>query len=126
MADDGWEVFDVAELIARGSSEPVSYKEFLRVPAMSCGLYRLAKGSKDMQTPHDEDELYYVVEGRARLRIGDEERQVSPGSVMYVRATEEHSFFEIQEDMVLLVVFPTTQTQSSAQRKPSRTPRPQD
>ena len=125
MADNGWDVFDVAELIARSSEEPVSYQEFLRVPAMSCGLYRLAKGSTDMQTPHDEDELYYVVEGKARLRIGDEERQVSPGSVMYVRATEEHSFFEIQEDMVLLVIFPT-QAQSSSHRKPPRTPRPQD
>ena len=125
MADNGWDVFDVAELIARASEEPVSYQEFLRVPAMSCGLYRLAKGSTDMQTPHDEDELYYVVEGRARLRIGDEERQVSPGSVMYVRATEEHSFFEIQEDMVLLVIFPT-QAQTSSHRKPPRKPSPQD
>lgn len=103
----GWEVFDIAELASKGSQEPVSYQEFLRVPAMSCGLYRLNKDSKDMQTPHDEDELYYVVEGRARLRIGDEEREVGPGSVMYVRATEQHSFFEIYEDMLLLVVFPT-------------------
>ena len=106
-ADSGWQVFDVSELSSGGSGEAVSYREFLRVPAMSCGLYRLAKGSTDMQTPHDEDELYYVVEGKARLRIGDEEREVGPGSVMYVRATEVHSFFEIQEDMVLLVVFPT-------------------
>jgi mannose-6-phosphate isomerase-like protein (cupin superfamily) len=108
--DTGWDVFDMAELLSQKSSDPVSYKEFLRVPAMSCGVYRLAKGSNDMQTHHDEDELYYVVEGRARLRIGDKEREVSPGSVMYVRATEQHSFFEIEEDMVLLVIFPTGKT----------------
>ena len=110
MADseNAWELFDIAQLKVGGGTDPVSYDEFLRVPAMSCGVYRLAKGSSDMQTPHDEDELYYVVEGRAQLRIGDKVKEVGPGSVMYVGATERHSFFEIQEDMVLLVVFPNS------------------
>jgi mannose-6-phosphate isomerase-like protein (cupin superfamily) len=107
MSDSGWQVFDVHELKQEGADKPVSYQEFLRVPTMSCGLYRLEKGSKDMQTPHDEDELYYVIEGKAQLQIGDEIKDVGPGSLMYVRATEAHSFFEIQEDMVLLVLFAT-------------------
>ena len=32
-------------------------------------------------------------------------RSVAPGSILYVRATETHSFFEIEEDMTLLVFF---------------------
>ena len=62
-------------------------------------------GQTDMQTPHDEDELYYVVKGSAQLKVGDQVQEVGPGSVMYVRASEEHAFFEITEDMVLLVFF---------------------
>ena len=31
------------------------YREFLRVPALSTGLYVLAAGATDMQTPHRED-----------------------------------------------------------------------
>jgi mannose-6-phosphate isomerase-like protein (cupin superfamily) len=58
-----------------------------------------------MQTPHDEDELYYVIEGHAQLKVGDEVKEVTPGMVLYIRAAEEHSFFEIQEDMLLLVFF---------------------
>ncbi len=107
MTDSGWQVFDVADLVAADAEAPVSYREFLNVPSMHCGLYRLAKGSSDMQTPHDEDEVYYVVEGRAQLKVGGETRDVGPGSVMYVRASEEHAFFEIQEDMILLVFFAT-------------------
>ncbi len=107
MTDSGWQVFDVAQLAAADADAPVSYQEFLRVPSMHCGLYRLAKGSSDMQTPHDEDEVYYVVEGKAQLKVAGETRDVGPGSVMYVRASEEHAFFEIQEDMVLLVFFAT-------------------
>ena len=107
MADGGWELFDIERLKQEGTDAAVSYTEFLSVPSMHCGLYRLSKGSNDMQTPHDEDELYYVVEGRAQLKVGDEVKDVGPGSVMYVRASEEHAFFEITEDMTLLVFFAT-------------------
>lgn len=107
MADSDWELFDIEQIIRGGSDADVSYTEFLNVPSMHCGLYRLAKGSNDMQTPHDEDELYYVVKGSAQLKVGDQVKEVGPGSVMYVRASEEHAFFEITEDMVLLVFFAT-------------------
>ncbi|NKC00037.1 MAG: cupin domain-containing protein [Pseudomonadales bacterium] len=58
-----------------------------------------------MQTPHDEDEMYYVIRGRAKLHVGGTEQSVNPGTLLYIKAAEEHSFFEIEEDMTLLVVF---------------------
>lgn len=105
MTSSGWEVFDVDKLTAAAVEADVSYQEFLNVPAMHCGIYRLAKGSTDMQTPHDEDELYYVVEGQAQLKVAGETKNVRPGSLLYIKASEEHAFFEITEDMVLLVFF---------------------
>lgn len=36
------------------------YREFLRVPDLSAGLYALEAGATDPQLPHAEDELYYV------------------------------------------------------------------
>ncbi len=103
--NEGWQVIDLNELADAEGSDAVSYREFLNVDSMHCGIYRLAAGSKDMQTPHDEDEMYYVLSGRARLKLDDEVREVKPGTLMYVAATQEHSFFEIEEDMVLLVIF---------------------
>ena len=88
---------------ANGARNP--YYEFLRVPSLSCGIYTLRAGAKDLQGPHDEDEVYYVVRGRARVRVGDQERSVGPGSILYVEATSEHSFVEIDEDVTLLVFF---------------------
>jgi mannose-6-phosphate isomerase-like protein (cupin superfamily) len=107
MSDSGWEIFDIDALKQDATDAPVSYKEFLNVAAMHCGLYHLAKGSTDMQTPHDEDELYYVLEGKAQLKVADKVTEVKPGILLYVRASEEHAFFEISEDMVLLVLFAT-------------------
>ncbi|HEY5681328.1 MAG TPA: cupin domain-containing protein [Pseudomonadales bacterium] len=108
MNTSAWQVFHVDDLKSKLKGGAVEYKEFLRVPSVSCGLYHLAAGSQDMQTPHDEDEMYFVVDGRARLKVGDEIYEVRPGSVLYVQATEEHSFFEIEEDMTLLVFFAST------------------
>lgn len=100
-----WEVFDLDALVAKMGDSAVKYREFLRSPVMSCGIYRLPAGSRDMQGAHDDDEVYYVLTGRARLRVGDDERPVGPGDLLYVRATTDHNFFEIEEDMTLLVFF---------------------
>ena len=107
MTDSGWEIFDIEALKQQATDAPVSYQEFLNVSAMHCGLYHLAQGSTDMQTPHDEDELYYVLEGKAQLKVADKTTEVKPGVLLYIRASEEHAFFEISEDMVLLVLFAT-------------------
>jgi len=82
-----------------------AYREFLRVPAMSAGLYVLAAGTADLQSPHHEDELYYVVRGRARFRAGEEDRVVSTGSVIFVAAKVEHRFYDIAEELAVLVFF---------------------
>ena len=105
MSDSGWQVFDLDEIKGKLKGEAVEYLEFLNVPALNCGLYKLAAGSTDMQAPHDEDEVYLVLSGKARMRLCDEEKDVGPGSLLYVGASTEHSFFEIQEDMTLLVMF---------------------
>jgi mannose-6-phosphate isomerase-like protein (cupin superfamily) len=81
------------------------YREFLRVPSMSSGLYVLAAGATDAQLPHHEDEIYYVVRGRARFRAGDEDQEVSTGSVLFVAAEVEHRFYDIAEELAVLVFF---------------------
>jgi mannose-6-phosphate isomerase-like protein (cupin superfamily) len=98
------EVFSTAELLARVSDQR-RYHEFLRVAAMSAGVYVLPRGATDKQSPHTEDEIYYVIRGRAKMRLGGSERSVGPGDVIFVERNLEHRFFDIVEDLALLVVF---------------------
>jgi mannose-6-phosphate isomerase-like protein (cupin superfamily) len=105
MSDSSWQVFDIDEIKQVLSGDKVQYKEFLRVPSLSCGVYHLPRGAKDMQSPHDEDEVYFVLEGKASMKVADEIKEISSGDILYVKATEDHSFFEIDEDMTLLVFF---------------------
>jgi mannose-6-phosphate isomerase-like protein (cupin superfamily) len=105
MSDSNWQVFDLEAMKEKLQGKPVEYLEFLNVPSLNCGLYSLAAGSTDMQAPHDEDEVYLVLSGKARMKLSGEDRDVGPGSLLYVGAATEHSFFEIEEDMTLLVFF---------------------
>jgi len=95
----------IADAERRREQSGKRYLEFLRVPAMSAGVYVLPAGGNDPQSPHREDEMYYVARGRARMRAGSEDQAVSAGSVIFVGAEVEHSFYDITEELVVLVLF---------------------
>lgn len=86
------------------------YQEFLRVPALSVGVYVLAAGATDPQKPHSEDEVYYIVGGHAHMRVGTEEHVVKAGTVIFVAANVEHRFFDISEELEVLVFFAPAET----------------
>ena len=95
----------LAEIDRQRAESGKLYREFLRVPSMSAGLYVLPAGATDLQRPHHEDEMYYVVRGIARFRAGDEDQEVSAGSVLFVAAEVEHRFYDITEELAALVFF---------------------
>ena len=99
------DAFELAELIAKRAKSNQRYLEFLRVPALSVGLYVLPAGGVDGQQPHTEDEVYYVASGRGAFRCGAEDRPVAAGSLLYVPAHVEHRFHSIEEELVILVFF---------------------
>jgi mannose-6-phosphate isomerase-like protein (cupin superfamily) len=98
-------LFRMSDLIQAHREAGKLYHEFLKVDALSVGLYMLPAGSLDPQQPHTEDEVYYVVSGRAEVMIGEEVRSVEMGSIIYVPAKVEHRFQSIVEDLTLLVFF---------------------
>jgi mannose-6-phosphate isomerase-like protein (cupin superfamily) len=68
----------------------------------------------DPPRPHAEDEVYYVVRGRASFEGGGEDREVAAGSVIFVKAGERHRFHTITEDLSILVFFaPAEGTQTA-------------
>jgi mannose-6-phosphate isomerase-like protein (cupin superfamily) len=99
------EAFELAALGATCSKRDDHYLEFIRKPAISVGLYMLAAGAVDGQSPHTEDEIYYVISGRGIMRVEREDRTVRAGSVVFVGANVEHRFHSITEDLTVLVVF---------------------
>jgi mannose-6-phosphate isomerase-like protein (cupin superfamily) len=97
--------FHIDDLSRQRGESGKLYLEFLRVPAMSAGVYVLSKGSTDPQKPHREDEMYYVVRGRAWMQIGNDHTEVRAGSVIFVEAELEHRFYDITEELEVLAFF---------------------
>lgn len=99
------DAFELADLLAARGASGRLYHEFIRTHDLSVGVYVLHAGATDPQGPHTEDEAYYVISGRATIRVGDEDRPVQAGSVVFVGADVAHRFHDIEEDLTVLVVF---------------------
>ncbi len=106
--------YSVPDLLREREGSGRPYYEFLRVPAMSSGVYVLAKGAIDKQMPHREDELYYVLRGSAHMTVhtetGREDREVKAGDLIFVKAGWEHRFHTITEELSVLVFFAPAET----------------
>ena len=100
--------FELSQLISQRTDSNKPYLEFLKVPDLSMGLYVLPAGGTDPQSPHTEDEVYYVVSGRAQILVAEENRAVQAGSVIYVAKNLAHRFHTIEEELTVLVFFAPT------------------
>ena len=99
------DAFELGQLANECSQSGSQYLEFIRKPSLSAGVYMLSAGAVDQQEPHTEDEVYYVVSGRAFIQVDKESRPVEAGSVVFVGAKVEHRFHTITEDLTILVFF---------------------
>ncbi len=104
------QTFELPKLIDGRLRSDDSWLEFLRVSSLSMGIYVLPAGGEDPQTPHNEDEVYYVVSGRAVLQVAGRDQPVQAGSIVFVAQKVEHHFHSIDEELTALVFFAPAET----------------
>ncbi len=97
--------YELNQLISQNTYSKKLYLEFLKVPDLSMGVYILPAGGIDPQSPHTEDEVYYIVSGKAQIQVADENRAVQSGSIVYVEKNVEHRFHSIEEELTVIVFF---------------------
>jgi mannose-6-phosphate isomerase-like protein (cupin superfamily) len=99
--------FTLSEIEKVRESLGESWHEFLNLPSLSMGLYRIAAGENDREShsPHDQDEIYVGVSGHGLLSAGGVVYEAGAGSIVYVRAGVEHHFHDVTEDLCVLVFF---------------------
>lgn len=70
---------------------------------MSAGTVRIPPGSEQARlSKHACEEIYYVVEGKARFVLDDEEHDVEKGNTIYVAPGTGHRAINIGEEDLLL------------------------
>jgi mannose-6-phosphate isomerase-like protein (cupin superfamily) len=73
-------------------------------PGLEVGVYVLVAPEPDRQQPHEDDEVYVVLEGSGTLQVEGEEVDLVEGQAMFVAANAEHRFTSY-ERLSLLVIF---------------------
>ena len=99
------QAYELPQLISQREVANKLYLEFLKVPDLSMGVYVLPASGVDPQSPHTEDEVYYVVSGRAQIKVADENRTVQAGSIVYVAKNVGHRFHSVEEELTVIVFF---------------------
>jgi oxalate decarboxylase/phosphoglucose isomerase-like protein (cupin superfamily) len=102
-----WLAFDIDDIRDMRAEHGRPWHEFIRVPDLYAGLYEIPAGGHDAQDPHEADEIYYVLEGKAAFLVEDHRMDVQPGSVLFVAKGKTHRFVDITEDLSVLVFLAT-------------------
>ena len=80
------------------------YEVVHETPGLEVGVYVLVAPEPDRQQPHEDDEVYIVLEGSGRLDVQGETVDLREGSAVFVPAGAEHRFTGY-EHLSVLVIF---------------------
>src|SRR5437764_6051959 len=73
-------------------------------PGLELGVYVLVAPEPDRQQPHDDDEVYVVLEGSGVLDVEGESVPMNVGDACFVPAGADHRF-SAYEQLAVLVLF---------------------
>jgi mannose-6-phosphate isomerase-like protein (cupin superfamily) len=96
--------FEIEESKERLAAAGGGYEIVHRSRGLEVGVYVLVAPEADRQQPHEDDEIYVVLEGRGVLQIEDERVSLQEGSAVFVPAGAEHRFVGY-ELLSVLVIF---------------------
>jgi mannose-6-phosphate isomerase-like protein (cupin superfamily) len=96
--------FDVQAVNERLKPGNGGYEIVHESPGLEVGVYVLVAPEPDRQQPHEDDELYVVLEGRGVLEVEGESTAVAEGSAVFVPAGADHRFTGY-EGLSVLVIF---------------------
>jgi mannose-6-phosphate isomerase-like protein (cupin superfamily) len=96
--------FEVAAVKERLREAGGGYEIVHQSTGLEVGVYSLVAPEPDRQQPHEDDELYVVLEGTGVLEVEGEQVPVREGSAVFVQAEAEHRF-TAYEHLSVLVIF---------------------
>lgn len=90
------------EKIKNGSSY---FQTFINKDSLAAGVLVLKPSEKDTQTPHDSDEVYYIISGDGFLKIKNKDYKVSKDKLFFVAKDVEHFFHGNTKELKVLYFF---------------------
>ena len=97
--------FDTNQYLKELASSNSYFHTFINKENLAAGMLRLEPGEVDTQTPHDSDEVYYIIRGDGFLKIDDKDYSVSEGMSYYVAKNIPHKFHGNKKELVVVYFF---------------------
>jgi mannose-6-phosphate isomerase-like protein (cupin superfamily) len=94
--------FDI-DAAARRLSDRGGYEIVHQSAGIEIGVYVLVAPEPDRQQPHEDDEVYVVLNGRGSLEIEGEAVDLHVGNAVFVPAGAEHRFVGYEQLSVLVI-----------------------
>jgi mannose-6-phosphate isomerase-like protein (cupin superfamily) len=96
--------FDIESAKQRLLSGRGGYEVVHESAGLELGVYVLVAPEPDRQQPHEDDEVYVVLEGSGVLEVEQERVELREGHAVFVPAGAEHRFVGY-EQLCVLVIF---------------------
>jgi mannose-6-phosphate isomerase-like protein (cupin superfamily) len=103
--------FEVGAVKERLVRDGGGYEIVHESPGLELGVYVLVAPEPDRQQPHEDDEVYIVLEGTGVLEVEGEQVPVQEGTAVFVEAGADHRF-TAYEHLAVLVLFDRTSGRS--------------
>ncbi len=97
--------FDINQYIDDIRKNGNYFHTFINRKTLAAGVLVLQSGEEDTQTPHDSDEVYYIVKGDGFLKINKKDFPISEGKVFFVQKNTEHYFYGNKKELTVLYFF---------------------
>ncbi len=109
--------FEIEQVRRRLEAGNGGYEVVHASPGLEVGVYVLVAPEPDRQQPHEDNEVYVVLEGTGVLNVEGEAIPVVPGQALFVPAHAEHQF-TAYEGLSVLVIF-ARESERAAGERPS-------
>ena len=97
--------YDLDTYLEKIKNNDSYFQTFINKDSLAAGVLVLKPGEEDTQTPHDSDEVYYVISGNGFLKIKDKDYKVSKDKLFFVAKDVEHCFHGNTKELKVLYFF---------------------
>jgi mannose-6-phosphate isomerase-like protein (cupin superfamily) len=97
--------YDLTTYLDKIKNSNSYFHTFINKESLAAGILVLKPGEEDTQTPHDSDEVYYVLSGNGYLKIKDKDYKVSKDKLFFVAKDVEHFFHGNTKELKVLYFF---------------------
>lgn len=97
--------YDLSAYLEKIKNNNSFFHTFINKDSLAAGVLLLQPGEEDTQTPHDSDEVYYVISGDGFLKIKDKDYSVSKDKLFFVAKNVEHYFHGNTKQLKVLYFF---------------------